>query len=161
MSSAESIPQSVSDRALGVRLFNETWDLIDLPDRTEDETALMIHKAHASIYHWLQSPDCKSRNAAIGEWLLARVYSILRMGEPALFHARRCLNICEAGKVEDWVTASAHEGLARAAAAAGDAALFATHFDEAQRLVSAIADPDERAQIESDLAAEPWFGMRR
>ena len=78
----------------------------------------MVHAAHASRYHWGQvgGPE----QLAIGEWQCARVYSVLGRAEPALHHARRCLEIATAGDVPDWLVASAHEGLARAYLVAGD-----------------------------------------
>ena len=36
-------------RALGINLFNATWDLIVKPDRTPDENAEMMDRAHASM----------------------------------------------------------------------------------------------------------------
>jgi hypothetical protein len=33
---------------LAAHLFNETWRLIDKPDRTVEEDAVMMHSAHAS-----------------------------------------------------------------------------------------------------------------
>lgn len=30
------------------RLFNETWDLLDKPDRKPADDILMLHKAHTS-----------------------------------------------------------------------------------------------------------------
>jgi hypothetical protein len=53
-------------KKLAGTLFNETWDLIDKTDRTESDDALMLHKAHASCYHWIQVGTPK--NHAQGEW---------------------------------------------------------------------------------------------
>ena len=72
----------------------------------------MVHAAHASRYHWGQVGG--PQQLAIGEWQCARVYSVLGRAEPALHHARRCLEIATAGDVPDWLIASAHEGMARA-----------------------------------------------
>ena len=69
----------VDHRQLGVDLFNGTWKLLDKPDRTADEDALLIHMAHASAYHWLQVG--KPENFARSHWLCSRVYSVL--GRPS------------------------------------------------------------------------------
>ena len=37
-----------------IQLFNETWDLIDMKDRTRDDDSQMLEKAYASLYHWRQ-----------------------------------------------------------------------------------------------------------
>jgi hypothetical protein len=39
-------------RQLGVDLYNGTWTLLEKPDRTALETDEMIHRAHASRWHW-------------------------------------------------------------------------------------------------------------
>ena len=58
-------------RKFGKDLFNGTWTLMEKPDRSPDEDALMIHMAHASNYHWLQVG--KPENFARGHWLCSRV----------------------------------------------------------------------------------------
>ena len=39
-------------RQLATDLFNHTWELLELTDRTPDQDDEMIHAAHASRYHW-------------------------------------------------------------------------------------------------------------
>jgi hypothetical protein len=131
----------VNHRQLGVDLFNETWRLIE--SRADDDR--MLHAAHASRFHWGEAPECRPENLARGEWLCSRVYVVLERPEPALRHARRCLELCEANAIGDWDLAYAYEALARASAgadrdrwkvkarAAGDAIAAAAdreHFDE-------------------------------
>jgi hypothetical protein len=130
-------------RALGVELYNGCWTLMER-DRTADEDALLIHQAHASLWHWSQvgAPE----NIARGEWLCARVYATLGRSEPALWHARRCIQL--ASPIGDWDLAAGFEELARAHAVAGDA-LSAREALEASRAVP-VADPDDRAVIEKD-----------
>ena len=61
----------------------------------------MIHAAHASRYHWGEVGD--DVHLARGEWQCARVYSVLGRAEPALWHARRCVELAEADpNREDW-----------------------------------------------------------
>ena len=51
------------------------------------------------------------------------LYTVLGRAEPALHHARRCLELCEANPeaIEDWDLPYAYEALARAHALAGEA----------------------------------------
>lgn len=98
-------------RQLGVDLFNRTWTLIDKTDRTPDEVEIMIHTAHASAYHWRQVGT--PLNFSRSDWQLSRVYAVLNRPEPALYHARRCLDICEAEGIGDFDLAFAYEALAR------------------------------------------------
>jgi DNA-binding transcriptional MerR regulator len=142
-------------RALAAGLFNRTWELIETADRTPAQDDEMIHAAHASRYHWgeVGAPV----NLARGEWQCARVYSTLGRGEPALWHANRCLAILEADEEgrEDWDLAAAYEGLARASAVAGDRAARDAWVARATEALSGIADAEDRRVIEGDLATVP------
>ena len=84
----------------------------------------MIHRAHASRWHWARVGQ--PVNLARGEWLCSRVYSTLGRGEPALWHARRCVEINEAIGADDgresWDLPAAYEAMARASFAGGDPA---------------------------------------
>ena len=81
-------------RALAVGLFNYTWTLLENPDRTPEQDDEMLHAAHASRYHWGEVGE--PANLSRGEWQVARVYCVLGRAEPALYHARRCLELNEA-----------------------------------------------------------------
>ena len=148
---------AAAHRRLGVDLFNHTWTLIEKPDRTPAETDEMIHAAHASRYHWSKAGT--TVNLGRGEWQIARVYSVLRRAEPALWHAGRCLAYVEAaiaaGEAEDWDLPAAREAMARAAAVAGDAAEAIRWRDLAREALAAIEDPADRELIEGDLATLP------
>src|SRR2546421_12846701 len=106
-------------RRMAARLFNSTWDLLLTKRRTKEDSNTMIHMAHASRYHWsvVGGPE----ELAIGEWQISRVYAALDRPEPSLFHAQRCLEICQAGKLGHFPLAYAYEALARAFALAGKA----------------------------------------
>ena len=92
-------------------------------------------------------------NLARGEWLCSRVYAVLGRSEPALHHARRVVEICQENGIGDWDLAFAHEALARAAAVAGDQQAAERHLADARRAAELIADPEDRALLESDVAA--------
>jgi hypothetical protein len=44
-------PDLTLHRRLAAQWFNETWALLDKPDRTPADDAMMLHKAHASRMH--------------------------------------------------------------------------------------------------------------
>ena len=102
------------ERSLAVQLYNKTWTLIEKPDRTQDEDDEMLHCAHASRYHWGEIGTAANR--ARGEWQCSRVYAILGRTEPALHHARRCLELVESfpDDMEEFDLPAAYEALARA-----------------------------------------------
>jgi len=148
---------TAAHRRLGVDLFNHVWTLIEKPDRSAAETDEMIHAAHASRYHWSKAGT--TVNLGRGEWQIARVYTVLGRGEPAKWHAARCLAHVEsataAGEAEDWDLAAAYEAMARAHAIAGDGAEATTWRDRARTALAGIADPADRELIEGDLATLP------
>ena len=81
-------------------------------------------------------------NLARGDWQCSRVYAVLGRGEPALWHARRCLELTEAADdAEDWDLPFAYEALARAHAAAGHGEEAARFRGLAEQAGATIADP--------------------
>ena len=146
---------AATHRRLGVALFNHTWTLLEKPDRTPAETDEMIHATHASRFHWARAEGAEPANLARGEWQIARVYAVLGRGEPALWHARRCLEMHEAAGAADWDIASAYESMARASAVAGERAAAAAWKSKAVAALEDIADPDDRQIVEGDIATLP------
>jgi DNA-binding transcriptional MerR regulator len=145
-------------RQLGKDLYNHAWTLIEKADRTPAETDEMVLATHAAAFHWSRGGGTLA-NAARGQWQIARVYSTLGRGEPAVWHARRCLELAEAavaaGVADDWDVPAALEGLARAQAVSGDAAGAAASRDRARAALSSIADPGDRELIEQDVNSLP------
>jgi hypothetical protein len=136
----------VDHRQLGVDLYNNTWRLIE----SRDDDELMVNEAHASAYHWSRAPECKPENVARGHWMISRVYTLVGRAEPAVHHARRCLEVCEAHGLRDWDLAFAYEALARAYRVAGDAEAVARYRALAEQVE--IADAEDREQVLKDLA---------
>ena len=138
-------------RQLGVDLFNHVWTLLEQPERTAAEDDAMLHAAHASRHHWGEAGE--PRHLARGEWQISRVYSVLGRGEPALHHARRCLELLDlSGDGEEWDVPFAHEAIARAALVAGELQTAERHLVEARRLGAQIEDADDREHLEDALA---------
>jgi hypothetical protein len=144
--------ETAEHRRLGVELFNHVWTLLEKPERTREEDDEIVHAAHASAYHWRQVGT--PANFARSEWQCSRVYAVLGRGEPALWHARRCLELVEAhpDETEPWDEPFAHEALARAYDAAGDAEAAHRHAERARAGADAIDDEDDREHLLSALA---------
>jgi len=85
------------------------------------------------------------------------VYAVLGRGEPAVYHARRCLEINEANPSgrEDWDLGSAYEALARAHAVAGHRAASDEWRARGTAELERIADAEDRQVLEQDLATLP------
>jgi DNA-binding transcriptional MerR regulator len=150
---------AASHRRLGVDLFNHTWTLIEKADRTAAETDEMIHAVHASRWHWARAEGGTAVNLARGEWQCARVYATLGRGEPAVWHAKRCVEYAEAaavaGETEAWDIPSSYEAMARALAVAGDRAAAEEWRARSRAALAAVDDPEDRQVIEQDLATLP------
>ena len=138
---------SSPERQLGVDLFNEVWRLME----TREDDERMVNAAHASAFHWAAAPECKPENRARSEWQISRVYTVLGRGEPAVWHAQRCLEWCESAGIGDWDLAYAYEALARAHAVSGTGEAEAWKA-KAREAGDAIADPEDREHFEEDYA---------
>ena len=139
-------------RQLAADCFNAAWALIEKPDRTPADDDEMVHCAHAAAYHWHNVGTAANR--ARGEWQCSRVYAILGRAEPALDHARRCLEIVEASpaEMEEFDLPAAYEALARAHWVAGDLDESRRYAELGREATAKIADEDDRKIIEADFA---------
>jgi hypothetical protein len=137
-------------RKFAVDGFNLVWDLLDKTDRSQEDDDKMVHAAHASRYHWgeIGTPLEFER----GEWQISRVYSVLNRPQAALYHAQRCLELCQANEIGDFDLAFAYEALARAHAVAGDDAQSREYIAKAEQAAQQIEDEGNREYFTSELS---------
>jgi hypothetical protein len=145
-------------RKLGVELFNYTWTLLEKEDRTQRDTDRMIDAAHASRFFWEEIGE--PVHHARGEWQISRTYAVAGRAEPALYHAQRCLELCQRHGIGDFDLAYAFEALARAQAVAGDADSATDYAQQASGAAERIADGADRELLLSDLATLPQAAPR-
>ncbi|MGI0149698.1 MAG: hypothetical protein ACREDF_09240 [Thermoplasmata archaeon] len=153
MAKAKPKTEAEWHRWFAAHLFNATWKLILKKRRTKAENDRMIHMAHASRYHWSVAGGPKE--GAIGEWQISRVYAVLGRPEPSLYHAQRCLEICESSRLSDFPRAYAYEALARAFAIAGKPRLRDACLKLARAAGEKIAEDDDRSLFFKDLRSVP------
>jgi hypothetical protein len=139
-------------RKLAIRLYNTSWDLIEKPDRGPDDDDELLHRAHASRYLW--GGVGTAANQSRGEWLCSRVYTVLGRPEPALHHARRCLELVEANPadMEEWDLAAAYEAFARAHSVAGDLDEARRYVELGRQAAALVVNDKDRAPLEADFA---------
>jgi hypothetical protein len=137
-------------RQLAKDLFNHVWTLLESGERTAAQDDEMVHAAHASRYHW--GVVGKPVNLARGEWQCSRVYAVLGRAEPALWHGRRCLDICDEHGIGDFDLAYAYEALARAHRVAAQVPEAEAYQRLAVEAGARIGDPEDREHFHSDLA---------
>ena len=136
-------------RQLAVDLFNHTWELLDNAERTQAEDDEMIHCAHASRYHWGLAGT--ALHLARGEWQISRVYAVLKRGEPAQYHAKRSLELCQENGFGDFDLAFAYEALARAASVADEKQSVEEFLALAKEAGEKIAEKDDKDYFFSEL----------
>jgi hypothetical protein len=141
------------DRRIAVELFNATWALIDRSDRTPDDDVEMLLSAMTSRWHWARAGG--REEVATGDWQVAHAASLLGLGDLALLFAERNLRAAEALGWTGWRLASAHEGMARAFAACGDADGRAHHVALANDALASETDAGDRQVILDQLATVP------
>jgi hypothetical protein len=153
MNTNEDTKDMEPHKQFAVSCFNLVWDLLDQEDRTPEQDDRMIHAAHASRFHWgeIGTPLEFER----GEWQISRVYAVLNRPQGAIYHAQRCLTLCEANGIADFDLAFAYEALARAHAVADDAAQSQEYRALAEQAAGQIEDEGNREYFLSELATVP------
>lgn len=144
-------------KKFAVGLNNLVWDLLEKVNRTKEEDDEMIHAAHASCYHW--SKVGAAVNIQRGEWMISHVYAVLNRSEPALFHAKRCMELTDEHDFKDFDLAYAHEGMARAYAAAGEKLEYEKYSKLAKEAGEKIKNKKDKELFFSDLESGPWYNM--
>lgn len=134
---------------MATKLFNDAWGLLDKENRTAEEDVLMIHTAHASLYHWLQIGNAK--NFSIGEWQISRVYAELNMGQSALKHGLANEDLCKKNNISGFELGYAYESIARAFKVLGDDSKKEEYLKLAYTEAENIKDSEEKEYLISDL----------
>jgi hypothetical protein len=144
-------------RAFGVAANNRAWELLGRETRTADEDRELVDAAHASLWHWRHAGTLLHEQR--GEWLVSHAYAVLGDGGAALAHAERCQALTEEGALDGFDLAYAYEAMARAHAARGDIEDATRWRERAVSVVATVADEEDRAILEGDLAAGPWYAL--
>jgi len=158
MSELILINETAAHRKFAADFFNRIWSLLEKTDRSPEDNEMMIHLAHASLYHWLQVGA--SVNEQRGEWMLARVYTVLEDKARALHHATRCLALTEKHGFKDYDLAFAYECMARAYALNVLPVESRQYISLAKEAGEIIAEKGDRDLFMNDLNSEPWFGVK-
>jgi hypothetical protein len=140
-------------RRFAVELFNRSWDLLEMPERSSDDDAEMLAAAFGSAWHWQQVGTAE--NLALGDHQIAKVAS--HVGQPALalHYARRALEAIEIGHFGDSQVAAAYEGMARACAAVGDIAQRDYWVQRCTIALGAVPDAADRSVVAEQLLNLP------
>lgn len=132
-----------------IELFNKTWELIELPERTAEQDEEMIHLAHASRYYWSKTGDYV--NWSRGDWMLSKVYSIVGEGQNALKYALANEKLHTKYTLKDFDAAFIHEALARSYALLEKRDLKEFHLGKARGLIDGIRKEEDREYFIGEL----------
>lgn len=150
MDSNPSFDAAAAHKYFAALCFNSAWELIEKADRTAEDNRLMEILCHASIYHWLQRPDCNSQRLSVGYWQAARVQALLGNAAEAERSAQICMSFSK--DLTPFYRGYAHEALARAASVAGDSAMAKHHVEQATALAKDVEKDSDRAALINDLS---------
>lgn len=150
MSEPESSP--AEHRRLAIHCNNTTWEMIEA-ERSAANDEEMLRRAYAAAYHWQRAEGAGPANEGRALWLLAKVHRLAGLPERSLHYADACLALCRVRGLVDFDLAYAYEARARALAALGR--LDEAAADWAAAKAVPIADDEDRALVESDLAVGP------
>jgi hypothetical protein len=140
-------------RRLASQANNRAWHLAEASARTSDEDEEMLQAAHAAMYFWKIVGDLDNR--AHAAQLLAHVYALLRLPNPARHYLAQAKPVFLAPGAAPWAVALFHAVAANVACAGGDSDGHRRHYEEAQRLVAALPDPEDRSIINATLGVVP------
>lgn len=148
-------PEAAARKALAAATYGITVELREGPRGHATLDALMIAAARASRELWATAGGWLQVER--GDYELARCHALLGEGAAALAHARACLALIEqhAGDpaADAFETFFAHEALAWAQRAAGDAAAEAAEIARMQQLMGEVGDESLQPWCREALAA--------
>jgi hypothetical protein len=129
------------------RLNGEVWRLLEKTDRTTADDESMVAAAFASHYHWFHVGNEVNRQR--GEWMIARVYTVLGNVQMAMAHASRCLDLTER-----------YKDIARAHALAGKEDEAKKFLQLAEEAGDEIEENEDKEIFLGDLRGGNWYGIR-
>ncbi|KGX92864.1 hypothetical protein N781_13305 [Pontibacillus halophilus JSM 076056 = DSM 19796] len=140
----------IPHRVIAAKTFNEVWDLLDKPTRTEAEDQEMVHLCHTSLWHWTQVPTHTDQHLSIGYWQLSRVYSVIQEGERALHYAKQSHHYSVRGQLDSFYKGYSLEALARSASLLG-LSEAEEYLKEAFTYANEVSDSGNQTLLLEDL----------
>jgi hypothetical protein len=160
MSEEQNFTEAEAHLHFAKQFNGKIWELLEKPERTQEEDELLVDFTHASLAHWRVAGT--EVHLQRGAWMLAHVYTVLGNAVLALQHAERCQELTERFKdhLSDFDFAYAHECMARAQALAGNEAEAQKHIAMAGKAGAAIEDGEDREIFMGDFNAGEWYGLK-
>ncbi len=143
-------------RRLAAQANNRSWRLSESLSRSPQESEEMLQAAHASMYFWniVGNPG----NRAHAAQLVAHVYALLQMPAQAKHYFTPAENFFLEQDCEPWERACAFVVKAGVAAAANEPEVHTSSYREAERLIAALPEPEDRDILYASLKVVPKPG---
>ena len=139
----------MNHRELAKTSFNHCWDLLEAPERSEEDQRNLVGAAMTSRFHWRLAGGLQEW--IIADWMVARAAGSAHFGAVAVQFALAAEG-ARTDELPDWLHASTAEGVARAYRDAGDLERMNEWLEVARRRIEDISDPDDAALIASQVA---------
>lgn len=140
-------------RRLAAQANDRAWRLSESTGRSLQEDEEMLQAAHAAMYLW--SIVGNAGNHAHAALLVAHVYALLKLPNPARHYLAQAEPFFLQQACEPWETACAVAVRAGVAAAAGESEVHASRYREAEELIAALPDPQDREILYATLRVVP------
>ena len=144
-------------RRLAAQANNRAWRLSESLSRSPSEDEEMLQAAHASMYFWKLAGN--NGNRAHAAQLVAHAYALLKLPNPAKHYLAQSEPFFLERNCEPWERACAFAVKASVAAAAGQSETHASSYREAERLIAALPDPEDREILYATLGVVPKPGV--
>jgi hypothetical protein len=149
MSQSPPIDIAAAHKYFAAHCFNAAWDLIDKPERTPEDDRMMVALSQASIYHWLNRPDCEPKRLSVGYWQASRIQTLLGNAAEARNHAEVCRQY-SIGQ-DPFLLGYAYEAVARAEKIAGNSRGTAEQLVLAREQAALVSNKEDRELLQKDL----------
>jgi len=140
---------------IGKQTNGGIWAVLDNEKPSADELEDALELAYTSRYHWKQVGTLTNDARAV--YMISRVFSHMKKGEPAVRHANRMLDLAKKAEKEDsenWKDFDmpfVYEALAKAHAAAGNKEECKKYIKKSQDLVDKLPDEQDRQICQGEL----------
>ena len=113
----------------------------------------MLQAAHAAMYFWKIMGNARSH--AHAAQLLAHVYALLRLPNPAQYYHAKSSGFFESAENAPWETAFVHAVAANVAYAAGQLVKHRDSYGKAVEVIQGLADPEDQKILNTTLRIIP------
>ncbi|UCE10615.1 MAG: hypothetical protein JSW61_01425 [Candidatus Thorarchaeota archaeon] len=155
MTDEEKLTVKEFHKKMGAHTNGGVWGVLDNASPTPEELDEALEQAYTSRFHWRKAGTLTNDVRAI--YMISRVYSHMKKGEPALEYAERMLDLAMKAEKEDaenWASFDmpfVYEAIAKAHAAAGNKDECKKFTKMSQELIDKLEDKQDRQICQGEL----------